>query len=212
MEISFDLIIEIIGYVGSVIFAVSMWMTSLFRMRWAMLVGNIIFITYGFFIDSPPIYLLNVLNASVNSFFLYRIYSKKEYFKLLEVRNNNLYLVNFLEFYRKEINQFFPFFTYKPEINTLSLLVLRNMHVAGVFLGRKLDDETLMMSLDFAIPEYRDFKMGRYLYGKQADFFKKMGYKRIFTISLNHTHEKYLKKMGFVEDHSRGERLFLKKL
>ncbi|HBF87284.1 MAG TPA: hypothetical protein DDX39_01485 [Bacteroidales bacterium] len=212
MEITSELIIEIIGYLGSIVFALSMWMTSIFKMRWAVLIGNLIFIGYGFFIDSPPIYLLNTLNATVNIYFLYKIYTKKEYFKLLEVRNDNLYLINFLDYYRKEINKFFPFFTYKPEKNTLTLLVLRNMFVAGVFLARKIDDETLMMSLDFAIPEYRDFKMGRYIYGKHCEFFKKLGYKKIYTISLNHYHEKYLVKMGFFEDHSRGERLFLKKL
>lgn len=212
MNFTPELIIEIIGYAASIMMAISMWMTSIFRLRWTVLIGNLFFIVYGFYIDSPPIYLLNILNGAVNIFFLIKIYTKKEYFKLLEVRNENLYLINFLNYYQKEINKFFPYFTYKPEKNIITLMIMRNMVVAGVFLARKLDDESLMMSLDFAIPEYRDFKMGHYLYDNKAGFFKRQGYKYIYTVSLNNYHEKYLKKMGFVEDYSKGERLFFKEL
>lgn len=204
-----EYIIEIIGYAGSIVIAVSMLMSSIIRLRWMILSGNIIFIIYGAFIFSWPIIILNLFNTVVNIIFLYKIYHKKEYFKLLQVRSNNLYLMYFLDFYKKDIQHFFPFFEYSPDDNTYCIFVLRNMHVAGVIIGQR-ENNDLILKLDFAIPEYRDMKLGKFVYSRKIRFFKENNFENIYATALNKTHEKYLLKMGFNENFSKGERLFVK--
>ncbi|OFX57037.1 MAG: hypothetical protein A2046_07575 [Bacteroidetes bacterium GWA2_30_7] len=203
-------VIEIIGYAGSIIVALSMLMPSIIRLRWMILAGNLVFIIYGISINSFPILILNIFNAIVNIVFLYKIYTKEEYFKLFQVRSNNLYLYYILDYHKKDIQHFFPFFEYNPNENTFSLFVLRNMQVAGVIIGTRVNENTFKLDLDFAIPEYRDFKLGKFVFSKKIRFFKEHDFKKFVSIPLNHVHEKYLKKMGFNEDTNTGERLFVK--
>jgi len=205
-------IIEIIGYAGSIIIALSMLMPSIIRLRWMILIGNLVFIIYGASINSIPILILNAFNAIVNIIFLYKIYTKEEYFKLFQVRSNNLYLKYILDFHKKDIQHFFPFFEYNPCESTYSLFVLRNMQVAGVIIGTKLDEDTFRLDLDFAIPEYRDFKLGQFVYSKKIRFFKEHGFKKFVAVPLNHVHERYLLKMGFIASNNSGEKLFVKSI
>lgn len=201
---------EIIGYAASVTIALSMLMTSIVRLRSVILVGNIIFIVYGVFINAMPIILLNTFNAGVNIFFLAKIYSHKELFKILCIRNDNRYLLAFLDFHKKEIEKFNPGFVYNPGEDSVSFFILRDMHVAGVFLAKKTDDSTLLTHLDFVIPEYRDYKIGKLLFHCDDNFFATLGYKSVYAKPASQSHGKYLEKMGFVKEISKDQTLYKK--
>jgi len=64
---------------------------------------------------------------------------------------------------------------------------------AGIFIGSKYDDNTLQVELDFVIPEYRDFKIGNYIYESKKDYFLKKGYSKFISFSSNDKHIAYLK-------------------
>ncbi|MBW6478233.1 MAG: YgjV family protein [Bacteroidales bacterium] len=198
-------LIEWIGYVGSVIIAISLTMSSIIRLRWLNLMGASIFSTYGFIIGSMPVAFLNLFITLINIFYLTRIYSAKDYFKILHIRKENRYLQYFLDFYSKDINKFFPGFCnnfknhlYENE-NLLCILIIRNANVAGLFIGRKVNDDEMFIEIDFAIPEYRDFKTGDYVYRQNLEHFLEMGIKKLITEGKNKKHHHYLKKMGFTE-------------
>ncbi len=185
------------GYAASAIIALSMTMSSIVKFRWINLVGALSFSTYGFFIDAIPVMALNGFIATVDIYYLYRIYSKKELFSTLEVRGDNKYLLRFLEFHSKEIQKFFPGFLYNSGKNTISFFVLRNMNVAGIFLAHPEDNHTLKVGLDYVIPEYRDYKNGHYVYHRLRDSFIKEGFEKVIVNSSCNKHSKYLKKLGF---------------
>ena len=111
MEIS---LLQWIGYFASIAIAVSMTMSSILKFRWINLAGALTFSTYGFLIGALPVGFLNAFIALVDIYYLYSIYSKKEIFEILEVRAENRYLIRFLEFHEKDIEKYFPGFTYKP--------------------------------------------------------------------------------------------------
>lgn len=71
---------------------------------------------------------------------------------------------------------------------------------AGLFVGKRQDEDTLEIELDYVIPSYRDFKMGSYLFEHKKDFFLDRGYRRLVTYTDQPVHARYLKKMGFRED------------
>lgn len=81
---------------------------------------------------------------------------------------------------------------------------------AGVFLGSKYDENTLKVELDFVIPEYRDFKIGGYIYEDSKDHFLDKGYTRLISFSTFDEHIGYLKKMGFEEKQENGSKYFEK--
>ena len=192
--------LQIIGYIASVIIALSMTINSIVKFRWVNLVGALTFSTYGFLIGALPVAFLNGFIVSVDLFYLYRIYSKKELFDTLEIRGDNKYLLKFLSFHDKEIQKFFPGFSYKAEMNTISFFVLRNMAVAGIFLAHKEGNDILKVGLDYVIPEYRDHKNGKFIYHRLRQSFLDKGFKKVITNANNTKHIKYLKKIGFTEN------------
>lgn len=203
-------IIEWIGYIASAIVAISLLMNSILKLRWYNLIGSSCFSLYGFLIGSLPVALLNLFIALINIFYLTKKYSQKEYFKILEVRSENKYLIYFLEHHINEIHRYFPNFKYNPEKNTLSFFVLRNLAVAGVFLAHKYDETTLFVDLDFVISEYRDYKLGKYILVENEQYFSNIGITRICSLTRSKNHDKYLGKMGFKQETIDGKSVMVK--
>ncbi|MHC1704703.1 MAG: hypothetical protein AB9846_12415 [Tenuifilaceae bacterium] len=193
-------ILQWIGYTASVIIAVSMMMSSIVKFRWINLVGAITFSIYGFLIGAIPVGFLNGFIVIVDIYYLSIIYTKKEIFEILEIRPENKYLIRFIEFHNEEIQRFFPGFTYKPDMNTVSFFILRNMAVAGLYLAHREDGNILKVGLDYVIPEYRDFKNGKYVYLRLRDRFIDAGYTKVMAEGNSIKYIKYLKKLGFKED------------
>ncbi len=194
MEIN---ILQWIGYIASIIIALSMTMNSIVKFRWINLAGALTFSTYGFLIGALPVGFLNGFIVCVDIYYLFKIYSKKETFEILEIRADNKYLLRFLEFHNKEIQKFFPDFTYKPEMNTISFFILRNTAVAGLFLAHREDDKILKVGLDYVVPEYRDFKNGRFIYMRLRKKFIDDGFDVVKASGKSEKYSKYLKKLGF---------------
>lgn len=204
--------IEIIGYLASIIIMLAMLMSSIVRLRWINLLGSALFSIYGFAIDAIPVGIVNGFIVFINIYYLTKIYTKKEYFKTLEIRRDNKYLLAFLDFHKRDIDKFFPNFEYKSGMNTFSFFILRNMAVSGIFLAREIAPEVLYIGLDFAIPEYRDLKVGKYVYKQNIELFKDQGYKILCTKSENKQFRKYLTKMGFSEELINEEKHLVKHL
>ena len=194
MELS---IYEIIGYLASGIIALSMTMSSIVKFRWINLVGASTFATYGILIGALPVAILNGFIVAIDVYYLLRIYGKKELFETLEVRKDNRYLLRFLEFHHDEIQKFFPGFAYKPEMNTISFFVLRNTKIAGIFLAHQGKEGCLRVGLDYVVPEYRDYKNGKFIYRSLKDEFVKGGFQKIISPGLTPKHARYLKRLGF---------------
>lgn len=192
-------ILSLFGYFASLIIAVSMTMSSIVKFRWINLTGALAFATYGFLIHAIPVTFLNGFIAAVDIYYLFRIYTKKELFETLEIRGDNKYLQEFIRFHQKEIDVFFPGFEYKPEMNTISFFVLRNMNVAGVFLAHREEEVNLKVGLDYVIPEYRDYKNGKFIYQRLRPYFVEHGFKKVVAPASNPKYAGYLKKLGFKE-------------
>ena len=204
--------LQILGYAASIIVATGMMMSSLKTLRWVNLFGAIGFSTYGYIIGALPVGILNSFIVLVDVFYLIQIYTKKEYLKALPVRADNKLLTEFLEFYKKEIKKIFPDFYYKPEINKFSFFILRDVAIAGIILAREYEPEVLKISLDFTIKQYRDFKVGKYVYDVYVENFKEAGYNLLIAFPIIKKHKKYFKKMGFVETNHNGQISFTKNL
>ena len=73
------------------------------------------------------------------------------------------------------------------------------MAVAGLFLAHRENETELHVGLDFVLPEYKDFKNGKYVYYKLRTKFINAGYKTVIAEGNNEKYFKYLKKLGFKE-------------
>jgi hypothetical protein len=195
-------LLEWVGYIGSVIVALSLTMSSIKKLRWYNLIGAAIFSFYGFAIGALPVGLLNLFIVLTDIYYLIKMHSQNEFFKSVIVSPESAYLDYFLDYYQQEIKVFFPNFKksvlVKSEGNNkvFSVLLLRNAAVAGVLIGEK-NNNILYIYLDFVIKEYRDMKPGEFIYKKNVEFLKDTGIQQLICNTENIIHQKYLIKMGF---------------
>jgi len=76
---------------------------------------------------------------------------------------------------------------------------LRNMAVTGLFIAQRENGTVLKVLLDYVLPEYKDFKNGKYVYFKLKDRFLAAGFTSIVAEGNNKNYFRYLKKLGFSE-------------
>ena len=189
--------IELIGYAASALIAISMMLSSILRLRLINLAGVVAFAIYGLLIGSAPVAILNGLIVVVNAHYLLRMLRAKEYFHLLSLRPDSDYLSYFLGFHAKDIHENFPEFTHRPGENQVALFILRDCTPAGVFIAEEHPGGVLRVVLDYAVPRYRDFKIGRFLFVGQADFFRRRGIREIVVSPRTADFGAYLIKVGF---------------
>jgi hypothetical protein len=188
--------IEVFGYAASVLVAISLMMSAILKLRIINLVGATLFSTYGFIIGAYPVGVLNGFIALVDIYYLIEIFSTKEYFRILEVSPKSEYLKYFLNFHSADIKKFIPSFDFQISDKSDVIFVLRNSVPAGLVYADFLDDDSLYIKLDYAIPGYRDFKLGKYVFPK---IIKEKKVKKIYSDPGNEKHEQYLRKIGFIK-------------
>lgn len=202
--------LEWLGYLASMIVLFSLLMSSIMKLRWINLLGSSIFALYGFLIGALPVGIMNTCIGIINVYYLFKIYHSRDSFKLLPIEDHSPYFTYFLEYYRKGIEKYTGFVYSEAGNYVIRLFILRNLVPAGIFLASRFDDKTLLIDLDFVTPEYRDFKIGAYVFEKQKDYFLDKGYSRFVCTASNQEHIKYLGKMRFELMSEKGEEYFVK--
>ena len=197
---------------ASILVVVSLMMSSIVRLRWINLAGAALMSVYGVLIHALPVTLLNLFIVIVDLYYLKQIYFSRNYFDILQPRRASRYLQYFLDFYRSDIQTHMPDFNFELDKEDLSFFVLRNMVPACLFVAKPSGDGNLAIKLDFVIPEYRDFKIGKFLFEEKQTFFPSCGFTTLIATATTRTHADYLKKMGFEPSDDTGGATFKKQL
>lgn len=187
---------EAIGYLASVLVAVSLMMSRIVPLRIVNMLGAATFVVYGVLITSWPVAGMNAFIVLINIYYLVQIYGNKSSFKILKMRPDEQYLSYFTELHESGIREYHPELSSAPEPGSFNLMVLRDTLPAGLLMGHK-EGDTLRLSVDFVSPDFRDFKIGRFIYEQQREFFKREGIRKIIAYTSNEAHAGYFKKMGF---------------
>jgi len=186
-------------------------MSSIVRLRWFNLAGALLMCIYGVLIHAAPVAVLNLFIVLVDLYYLKQIYFSRDYFDILQPRPESRYLKHFLEFHKKEIATHIPEFKLPVPENEMAFFVLRNTVPACLFVAIPEEDNTLQIKLDFVVPAYRDFKIGRFLFEEKQSFFPNCGFTTLKATAGTKGHERYLRKMGFHEDRRIGEVIYFSK-
>lgn len=193
-------LIEWVGYAASTLVLISLSLSNIVKLRVFNLFGSALFSFYGFYIGALPVGIMNGIIFLFNIYYLRILYFKKEKFAVVEARPKDNYLQKFLHFYRKDIRHYFPDFEEAKVEGSQVLLALRDMNVAGVFIASPPENGTSEIHLDYVTPQYRDYKMGTYIFNHVKDFFRGKKVKELVCRTEVPTQAKYLKKMGFEKD------------
>ena len=166
-----ETIILIVGYAASVLLAISLLVNNDLKFRWLNTWGCVAFIVYGILINAFPIIVTNSILLLINGFHLIKIYRRNENFDLVEFSKDDHLIHKFLSFYQKDIKTYFP--EYKDDAdtngpaNTISFVVLRDMVIANIFVAAVLGDGTALIKINYTVPKYRDYKIGKFLFQKE---------------------------------------------
>ena len=134
-------IIELVGYIGSALILVSMLMTSVFRLRVINMTGSAIFTIYALIIHSYPTALMNICLVIINLRFLWKMSHHENDFELVEVKNDDAFLLYGLNKYGEDIRKCFPHIDIRPEEADACYLTCTEGTPVGFFLGRTIHPE-----------------------------------------------------------------------
>jgi hypothetical protein len=193
-------VFEAVGYIASGFIVVSLIQKSILRLRLVGLAGSLSFIAYGFLIDALPIVAVNVLTASIHVWFLRKLTLRTgDVFEILHVAPESRYLAAFLRHHSEDIGRYQPEFSIEPSRHDLTAFVLRDLVPAGLLIGTRRVDGSVDLDLDYAIPAYRDFRMGRWVFSDESGLFSDRDGHIVRATATTDAHASYLRRMGFAQ-------------
>ncbi len=188
--------IEMIGYLGSALVVVSMLMSSVVKLRVINTIGSGIFAAYALMIHSYPTALMNICLVGINVYNLVKLNQKEQNYTLVEAARGDALLAYLLDYYREDIQAYFPAFSEGGEAER-AYIVCHKGNPAGVLLGNDSGPGTVNVLLDYSTPTYRDCSIGAYLYARlPAQGVRTL----IFRGQASQAHAAYLIKMGFAQE------------
>ena len=201
------------GYLASVLLAIGLLVNNDLKFRWLNTGGNVAFIIYGGVLGAVPIILTNSILLAINLFYLYKIYKRKEHLELLEFENGGIMIDRFLSFYQKNITDYFPDFKREQLEGKLNFVILRDLVIANIFSARPDTNGTAEVVINYTVPKYRDYKVGRFIFDKEKSHLVSKGVKTLYYKTVaNKRHEKFLSVMGFSMQELNGHQYLCKNI
>lgn len=189
-----SIMIEVYGYIGSVLVVISMLMSSVVKLRVINTVGSIVSGTYALIIGSFPLALMNISLLIINLYNLFKLFKSEKIYDLVEIKPEDDFLQYFLERFKEDILLYFTDFDLNCVNADYGCFVCCNGNPVGVLLGKENINGVMEVVLDYSVPTYRDCSVGSYLYAKLPD---KGVHKLLFVQNASEMHIAYMKKMGF---------------
>ena len=205
-----EVILELIGYTGSLLVVISMLMTSVVKLRVINTIGGVIFCIYALCIHSYPTAAMQLCLIIINLVNLYKLNNTKKEYSAVGVKANDGFLSYFLFSHTNDIKQYFPDFSAAHEGDKIFLITCSGSPTGVFIANEEISDAdrdaalgtTLNVKLDYTTPAYRDCSAGKFLY----EHLRKLGFKKLVTETKIPAHEKYLKKMGFKPKRITGDK------
>lgn len=188
------MMIEIFGYIGSVLVVVSMLMTSVKRIRIMNSIGAGLFAIYALIIHSYPTALMNGALVAINIFNLIQLARQDSHYDLIDGKKEESFLQYIVSYYKDDIKKYFPQFDESMKEVNAAYIVCTDAVPAGILLGKIVNNDTMEVVLDYSTPTYRDCSVGEYLYSKLP----MKGVQKLVYKGSEEKHTSYLSKMGFV--------------
>ena len=190
-----QMIIEAVGYIGSLLVLVSFLMTSVVKLRIVNTIGSVIFMIYALIIRSYPTAVMNFCLVLINLRFLLKMRDTNREYDLVEVKANDEYLKYLLGHYEEDIKKCFPGIVLNVKESDAAYIVSHDGKPVGITLVRG-NEADLEFLLDYSVPEYRDLSIGTYLLGQ----LKEKGIRKVIYRGPTENHLSYLNGMGFKEE------------
>ena len=193
----FAMIIEIFGYIGSVLVVVSMLMSSVVKLRVINTVGSIVSGIYALIVGALPLVLMNACLIIINLYNLFKLLKTQKEYDIVKAKADDSSAEYFINRYARDIKSYFPDYKENKAACDTVYFVYCNGTPAGLLLGKELENGIVDVVMDYTTPAYRDCTAGEFLYSKLPENGVKM---LKYSQKETKTHVEYMTKMGFVKE------------
>ena len=201
------------GYLASLCLIIALLVSNDLKFRWFNTMGNVFFIAYALVLGAIPVLITNAILLAINAYYLIKVYSRQENFDMLAFSGSETMAKKFLQFYKPDIENYFPHFTTNNLEGNLNFVVTRDLVIANMFSAAVLPNGDAIVALNYTLKKYRDYKVGTYIFEKEKDYLIAHGVKRIVYKEVhNKNHLRFLKVMGFERGLAGQEEWWFKEL
>ena len=202
------LILEIIGYIAAIIILYSLFTRNILRTRWLNFSGGILLGFYGITIGSYPLIILGIVLAVYNIYYVLcvKLGKGEKFFRLMfDAKFYGQFSEEFIKYHKNELTKYFPDVEFekiiKSENNELECCyVFRDMTPIGLFLYRKVSNDTAEILVDYIEHKYFNLIEACFLTRGKNHLKNKKGIKNLYTYTAVPSHVKYIEKLGFCRD------------
>lgn len=204
--------VQYIGYLASLLLGISLMMRNDLKFRWFNTLGCFVFTIYGIALNAFPVTLANGALFFINLYYLIKIYKTKEDFEIVTFSTRNQLIRKFLDYYKTDLALYFPKYQLN-DANNISFFVLRDMAIANVFVADLDADGNAWVKINYTVPKYRDFQIGKYIFENDKKFLIERGVKRVvYGEVFKPSHLEFLKTLGFEETVVKGNSYIAKRI
>ena len=178
-------------------------MASVFKLRVVNTVGSVIFTIYACIIHSYPTAIMNACLVGINIYYLFKMSNTSKVYDLVKADSDDSLLDYFIHQYRDDIIKIFPGINMDFSNANASYVICHEGKLVGAMLGQE-NNGVIEVLLDYTVPQYRDFSIGKFLFDKlQEEGIKSLTYR-----GSDENHKAYLAKTGFVNKGGYYEKTF----
>lgn len=187
-----------IGYAASALLMIGLLVTTDFKFRIWNGLGCLVFVIYALIIHAFPVLVTNVVLLAINIVYFIKIIKRKELFDTCDFHAEDALALKFINFYKDDIKAYFPDFNIADLKENLNVVVLRDLVVANMFSGKLQQNGNLVVNLNYTVPKYRDYKVGKFLFDEGKSHLTGKGVHTVrYTQVTNKNHHDFLVKSGF---------------
>lgn len=205
-----DIILEAIGWTGSILIVWSLMQARVLKFRWMNLAGAVIATAYNGIIGIWPFAFMNLAITVIDIYWLRRLYREahdEAVYRVLPVPANDPFVAELVRVHAEDIDAHAPGFSAAPEHHSgrHQFLVVRGDEAVGVVAVRELGDGVGLVELDWVKERFRDFTPGEFVYRK-SQVLADAGFRRLELVPHEATDRDYLRRVGFSTDGPRWVR------
>lgn len=205
-----DIVLETIGWIGSLLIVWSLMVARVLRFRWMNLWGAVIATAYNAIIEVWPFAFMNFAIAVIDVYWLRRLYREAhddKHYRVLPVPPDDRFVHELMRIHAEDIK------AHEPDFDPTAagggarhlFLILRGDEAVGVVAVRDQGDSVGLVELDWVKARFRDFTPGEFVY-RESQALVDAGFRRLELTPHEATDLDYLSRVGFREDGQRWVR------
>lgn len=200
-----NILLEAIGWIGSILVVASLAQSQVMRFRWMNLVGAVVATGYNVVIGIWPFAAMNAAIAIIDAYWLVRLYREAkdpEVYQVIPVPPADPFLLHLLHVHATDIAKHAPDFNADPGAAAgarTTLLVVRGDEAVGVVAIRDEGAGVGAVELDWVKPRFRTFTPGQFVY-QDSGALPAAGFRTVTLQPHGATDIEYLRRAGFQLD------------